>query len=162
MVDTRGSGHGINVVDDNNAWLSASRTLGSLFLRQEDAERATGGRGNDRVEGGGAPVAQRENSFAQYMMGLKLQQEENNREMMATNMDHGVIRRKVADDASSREGGMGTLKATMGGVEIDPVSWPGSVFRKDTFLSSHGCIVLHRPTTHARRRKLPRNWTRAS
>jgi hypothetical protein len=82
-----------NYVDSDNAWLSATRTLGSLFLRQEDAERATRnvdvfGRplvGNDEDIVEGHP----ENSFARYMMDLKLQQEENNREMMtAAAMKH--------------------------------------------------------------------------
>jgi len=76
-------------VEDDNAWLSATRTLGSLFLRQEDAERVRNvdvfGRPlvrNDTEGKDGPRSTPPENSFAQYMIDLKLQ-EEGNRERAA-------------------------------------------------------------------------------
>jgi hypothetical protein len=149
-------GIGVEDVDDvDNAWLSATRTLGSLFLRQEDAERAThaggGGGGGRRVDdapallpptvvvaspppdddddddGGGGGVREK-NTFAQIMMGLKLQQEENNREMMAANdnSDRGIVRPRSAKDVMKTSGGGDVVdtanQATTGDIKINPVS----------------------------------------
>lgn len=78
-------GSGDDSVEDN-AWLSATRTLGSLFLRQEDADR------DRNIDVFGRPMAEHEkesvdassplfslheNSFAKYLMDLKFQEEEN-------------------------------------------------------------------------------------
>ena len=75
-----------DTVEEKTDWLSATRTLGSLFLRQEDEDRDKNvdvfGRalvGNDtEVEGG----LLHENSIANYLMNLK-KQEEDNRERSA-------------------------------------------------------------------------------
>ena len=76
-----------DTVEEKTDWLSATRTLGSLFLRQEDEDRdknvdvfgrALVGNETDDVEGG----LLHENSIANYLMNLK-KQEEDNRERSA-------------------------------------------------------------------------------
>lgn len=83
-------------VEDDNAWLSATRTLGSLFLRQEDAERVTG----RHVDVFGRPLVGKninENSFAKHMIDLKLLEEENRER----ETKHLIIKQKTKE--SSRE-----------------------------------------------------------
>ena len=108
-------------VEDDNAWLSATRTLGSLFLRQEDAERVRNvdvfGRPlvSNNTEGKDGPRSTPpENSFAQYMKDLKLQ-EEGNRERAAVNQ---IIKPKSKD---AKLENVITQKASAG-LGIDQVS----------------------------------------
>mmetsp|Transcript_17445 Transcript_17445/g.37697 ORF Transcript_17445/g.37697 Transcript_17445/m.37697 type:complete len:920 (+) Transcript_17445:159-2918(+) len=68
-----------NIVEDKNDWLSAKRTLGSLFLRQEDANR------DRNVDVFGRPLVGNETdagdkssfSLPEYLLNLKLQEEDN-------------------------------------------------------------------------------------
>lgn len=108
-------------VEDDNAWLSATRTLGSLFLRQEDAERVRNvdvfGRPlvrNNTEDKDGPRSNPPENSFAQYMIDLKLQ-EEGNRERAAVNQ---IIKPKSKD---AKLENVITQKASVG-LGIDQVS----------------------------------------
>lgn len=106
---------------EDNAWLSATRTLGSLFLRQEDADRDRNidvfGRplvhheteSNDDTS---SPFSLHENSFAKYLMDLKFQ-EEQNRERAATEQ-HGI----KSDDAWRDN--LSAQKVSSG-IEIDQV-----------------------------------------
>jgi hypothetical protein len=84
-ADEYGRGSGDDSVEDN-AWLSATRTLGSLFLRQEDADRDRNvdvfGRPmveheTESFDASSSPFSLHENSFAKYLMDLKFQEEEN-------------------------------------------------------------------------------------
>ena len=93
-----------DTVEEKTDWLSATRTLGSLFLRQEDEDRdknvdvfgrALVGNETDDVEGG----LLHENSIANYLMNLK-KQEEDNRERSAEHRHQS----KKSKDASG--GGM--------------------------------------------------------
>jgi hypothetical protein len=133
-------------VEDDNAWLSATRTLGSLFLRQEDAERVKNvdvfrrnrsSLGNDN-EGKDAPRSNpAENTFAHYMLDLKLQ-EEDNRERAAVNQ---IIKPKTKD--TLRES-VATHKASAG-LEIDHVSETiaGCYFPMPALGSSNCMLTLY-------------------
>ncbi len=105
---------------EDNAWLSATRTLGSLFLRQEDADR------DSNVDVFGRPLVEHETeandassplfslhekSLAKYLMDLKFQ-EEQNRERAAE--QHSTKPNDTWRDKSS------THKASSG-IEIDQV-----------------------------------------
>lgn len=103
-----------DTVEEKSDWLSATRTLGSLFLRQEDADRDKG------VDVFGRPLAfeedekstmNQEHSLAQYLMQLK-HQEEDNRERASSHHRNGP-KGKAKD-------GVHTKQKTKG--PIDPVS----------------------------------------
>lgn len=77
-------------VEEKSDWISATRTLGSLLLRQEDADR------DKNVDVFGRPLSwvdkdetggEAKTPFAQYLMNLKLQ-EEDNRERAAEHRKH--------------------------------------------------------------------------
>ncbi|KAL9180648.1 hypothetical protein ACHAXT_011101 [Thalassiosira profunda] len=104
-----------NTVEEKSDWLSATRTLGSLFLRQEDADR------DKNVDVFGRPLAfeedekstfdrLQEHSLAQYLMRLK-EQEEDNREKAS---EH----RRSMPKGQSEEGAL--AKKEMVGPRIDP------------------------------------------
>lgn len=106
-----------DTVEEKSDWLSATRTLGSLFLRQEDADR------DKNVDVFGRPLAfeedekstfdrLQEHSLAQYLMRLK-EQEEDNREKAS---EH----RRSKPKGQSEEGSL--AKKEMVGPQIDPVS----------------------------------------
>lgn len=108
-----------NIVEDKNDWLSATRTLGSLLLRQEDADR------DRNVDVFGRPLATanetaasgpEENSFAKYLLNLKFL-EEDNRERAA---EH---RKSMPEGASSDR--VSVPKVTTG-LQIDQVSFSSS------------------------------------
>jgi len=71
------------VVEEKNDIISATRTLGSLFLRQKDADRVDNINDDDvagNYDGGdfSSPFGLGEkNSLAQYLLKLKLQEEDN-------------------------------------------------------------------------------------
>lgn len=79
-------------IEEKNDWLSATGTLGSLFLKQEDADRdknvdvfgrplVSNETGADDKEN--SPFSLEENSFARYLMNLKFQEEDNRARMEA-------------------------------------------------------------------------------
>jgi hypothetical protein len=120
--------NGINTGDDNgesdavedNAWLSATRTLGSLFLRQEDADRDRNvdvfgrplvGHETEANDASSPLFSLHEKSLAKYLMDLKFQ-EELNRERASE--QHSTKLNDVWRDKSS------TYKVESG-VEIDQV-----------------------------------------
>lgn len=76
-------------------WTSAPRTLGSLFLREEDADRDRGPPGGG--DGASPFDGLQENSFVQYLMNLKLEEEEH-REKEAG----GVRRGSEPEDATGK------------------------------------------------------------
>lgn len=98
---------GDDIVEDN-AWQSATRTLGSLFLRQEDADRDKNvdvfGRplavGQKIEDSDASPFYLHENSFAKYLMDLKFQ-EEQNRERAAEH--HSIKSNNAWRDNSTKQ-----------------------------------------------------------
>ncbi|KAL7546658.1 hypothetical protein ACHAWF_009992 [Thalassiosira exigua] len=85
VVNGDGDSFDDNAVEDKDDWMSATGTLGSLFLRQEDADRDRNvdvfGRplltNETEDEDASSPFSLHGNSFTQYLMKLKLQEEDN-------------------------------------------------------------------------------------
>jgi hypothetical protein len=95
-------------VEDRNDWASATRTLGSLFLRQEDADRNRDvdvfGRPlltNETEDKDSSPFSLQETSFAKYLMSLKHQEEDNRERAAATGQNEP--KSVVNDRRSSNE-----------------------------------------------------------
>jgi len=61
---------------DNEMWMQATRTLGSLFLHQEDAVRNTHD-GNKTNVDESAPFPFHESTLSAYLLNLKRQEEDN-------------------------------------------------------------------------------------
>ena len=80
-----------NIVEDNKDWISATRTLGSLFLHQDDAHRAVS---NDSKNNGESSSEEADgdissslgNSLTSFLLKMK-QQEEVNREKYKKSRD---------------------------------------------------------------------------
>eukprot|EP01082_Thalassiosira_pseudonana_P008259 g7413.t1.1.5e17418a g7413 g7413.t1 contig24:559816-562994(+) len=66
-----------STIEDNKDWISATRTLGSLFLRQEDANRDPAETANNRAEFEFTSFPFQENSMTSYLLKLKRQEEDN-------------------------------------------------------------------------------------
>ncbi|EED90234.1 predicted protein [Thalassiosira pseudonana CCMP1335] len=66
-----------STIEDNKDWISATRTLGSLFLRQEDANRDPAETANNRAEIEFTSFPFQENSMTSYLLKLKRQEEDN-------------------------------------------------------------------------------------
>ena len=126
--DTSAEGGDAATVEGEDDWLSATRNLGSLFLRQEDADRDKNvdvfGRpllvGNETGDGNAtSPFANlQDNSFAQYLLNLKFE-EEDNRERAAENAD------KSPRVDAAEEGGTG--KDDKSKFQIDQVRYFAAV-----------------------------------
>lgn len=110
------------IVEDKNDWLSgSSRTLGSLFLREEDENRDKNVDvfGRPLLVGGGEDGEERlkDNALANYLMNLKLA-EEDNREKAAEQHTHDSQSGKKKKD-SEKKGGGGLFQQKDADQELD-------------------------------------------
>lgn len=114
-------------VEERNDLASATRTLGSLFLRQEDADRNKDvdvfGRPlltNETEDNDSSPFNLQETSFAKYLMSLKHQEEDNRERAAATEQSkpESVVNGRRSSDEKSSD------------LHIDQVSE-----------ESHGCLL---------------------
>lgn len=75
-----------STIEDNKDWISATRTLGSLFLRQEDANRDPAETANNRAEIEFTSFPFQENSMTSYLLKLKRQEEDNREKNKGKNL----------------------------------------------------------------------------